>query len=99
MRLTWMAWLFFFALAPLGAADGASMWLFGVAAVIALLFAVLALFLAVSAEDLRTQLIQVAAGTGSIAGIVALLARSGLIAAVKVGLGGRFGGGGAGRGG
>jgi hypothetical protein len=38
------------------------------------------------------------AGGGTIAGALALAARLGLIAAVRVGLGGTFGGGGAGRG-
>lgn len=74
-----------------------SLWCFGLAVLVALPFALLALFLAVGGEDVKTQLIQVAAGTGSIAGILALAARVGLITAVKVGLGGRFGGGGAGR--
>ena len=74
-----------------------SKWLFGIAFLIALPFALLALILAIGGEDARTQLIQAAAGGGTLAGILALAARIGLIAAVKVGLGGRFGGGGAGR--
>jgi len=74
-----------------------SLWCFGLALVFALPFAGLALFLAIGGEDLQTQLAQGAAGGGSIAGIVALAARYGLFAAVKIGLGGRFGGGGAGR--
>ena len=74
-----------------------SLWLFGLAALVALPFAVFALILAVGGEDLTTQLVQGAAGGGTIAGILALAARLGLIAAIKVGLGGAFGGGGAGR--
>jgi hypothetical protein len=75
----------------------ASVWLFGLAILVAAPFALLALFLAVGGEDARTQLVQAAAGGGTLAGILALAARVGLIAAVKVGLGGLFGGGGAGR--
>ena len=75
-----------------------SLWCFGIAISVALPFALLALVLAVGGEDAQTQLTQAAAGGGTIAGILALAARCGLIAAVKVGLGGRFGGGGAGRG-
>ena len=74
-----------------------SVWMYGLAIVIAAPFALLALFLAVGGEDVRTQLVQAAAGGGTLAGILALAARVGLIAAVKVGLGGRFGCGGAGR--
>jgi hypothetical protein len=74
-----------------------SLWLFGVAIVLTLPFAVLALLLAAGGEDFHTQLVQAAAGSGSIAALLALAARVGLIAAVRIGLGGRFGGGGAGR--
>ena len=74
-----------------------SVWFFGAALLAALPFAILALFLAVGGEDLATQLKQAAAGGGTLAAMLALAARVGLIAAVKVGLGGRFGGGGAGR--
>jgi uncharacterized protein len=74
-----------------------SLWLFGLAIAVAAPFALLALFLAVGGEEARTQLIQAAAGGGTLAGLIALAARIGLIAAVKVGLGGAFGGGGAGR--
>jgi hypothetical protein len=41
--------------------------------------------------------VQAAAGGGSLAVILGIAVRVGLIAAVKVGLGGLFGGGGAGR--
>lgn len=74
-----------------------SLWCYGAAALVALPFGLLALFLSIGGEDLQTQLTQAAAGGGSIAAILALAARYGLIAAVKVGLGGAFGGGGAGR--
>jgi uncharacterized membrane protein YgcG len=74
-----------------------STWLFGLAALAALPFALLALILSVGGEDLQTQIAQGLAGAGSLAGILTLAVRYGLIAAVKVGLGGRFGGGGAGR--
>ena len=73
------------------------MWFYSLAILMTLPFALVALIMAVGGEDLQMQLAQAAAGGGSIAGIVALAARYGLIAAVKVGLGGRFGGGGAGR--
>jgi hypothetical protein len=72
--------------------------LFGLAALVALPFALLAFYLAIGGEDMRTQLTQAAAGGGTIAALLALAGRLGLIAAVKIGLGGRFGGGGAGRG-
>jgi hypothetical protein len=70
---------------------------YGFAMVLALPFALLALFVAVGGEDAKTQLMQAAAGGGSLAAIVAIAARVGLIAAARVGLGGLFGGGGAGR--
>jgi hypothetical protein len=75
-----------------------SRWCFGLALVVTLPLGLLALVLAVVGEDFQTQLLQAAAGGGSIAGVLALAARYGLFAAVRIGLGGRFGGGGAGRG-
>jgi uncharacterized membrane protein YgcG len=75
-----------------------SLWCFALAILVALPFGLLALVLAAGGEDAQTQLTQAAAGGGTIAGILALAARYGLFAAVKIGLGGRFGGGGAGRG-
>jgi uncharacterized protein len=74
-----------------------SMVFYSLAVLLALPFALLALFLAAGGEDAQTQLVQLAAGGGSIAAIVGLAVRVGLIAAVRVGLGGMFGGGGAGR--
>lgn len=70
---------------------------YSLALLVALPFALLALFLAVGGEDAQNQLVQAAAGGGSIAVILGIAVRVGLIAAVKVGLGGLFGGGGAGR--
>ena len=75
-----------------------SLWFFGLALLLALPIGVLALFMAIGGEDFQTQLAQAAAGGGSITGLLALAARYGLFAAVRIGLGGRFGGGGAGRG-
>jgi uncharacterized protein len=84
-----------------GRATGArrrwSLWCFGLAVLLALPFGVLALLLAVGGEEFHTRLVQAAAGSGSIAAVLTLAARVGLIAAVRIGLGGRFGGGGAGR--
>jgi hypothetical protein len=74
-----------------------SRWFFGLALLVALPFGLLALVLAAVGEDIQTRLAQAAAGGGSIAGVLSLAARYGLFAAVKIGLGGRFGGGGAGR--
>lgn len=70
---------------------------YGLAVLLALPFALLALFLAAGGEDAQTQLVHLAAGGGSIVAILGFAARVGLIAAVRVGLGGLFGGGGAGR--
>jgi energy-converting hydrogenase Eha subunit G len=74
-----------------------SLWLYGLAMLMVLPFAFVALIMSIGGEELRIQIMQAAAGGGSIAGMFALAARLGLIAAVKIGLGGRFGGGGAGR--
>jgi hypothetical protein len=73
-----------------------SRWCFGLALLVTLPLGLLALVLAAMGDDLQTQLAQAAAGGGSIAGVLALAARFGVFAAVKIGLGGRFGGGGAG---
>ncbi|HYH40497.1 MAG TPA: TPM domain-containing protein [Burkholderiales bacterium] len=74
-----------------------SLWAYGIAMLLVLPFAFVALIMSIGGEELRIQIMQAAAGGGSIAGMFALAARLGLIAAVKIGLGGRFGGGGAGR--
>jgi uncharacterized protein len=75
-----------------------SLWLIGIALLIALPFGLMLLAQAVLGEDPGAQLTQMAAGGGSVGGILWLAARFGFFAAVSVGLGGRFGGGGAGRG-
>ncbi|MGZ5124620.1 MAG: TPM domain-containing protein [Burkholderiales bacterium] len=80
-----------------GSRTRCSLWFFGLALLLALPFGLLALLLAAGGEDFHTRLVQAAAGSGSIAAVLALAARVGLFAAVKIGLGGRFGGGGAGR--
>jgi hypothetical protein len=72
-----------------------SQWSFLLAALVTLPFGLVALVFAVGGEDVQTQITQGIAGGGSIAGVLALAARVGLITALKVGLGGRFGGGGA----
>lgn len=76
-----------------------SLWIVGLVLLVVLPFALMSLAFAFAGEDLKTQIIQAAAGGGSLTGIAWLAARVGLFAAVKVGLGGLFGGGGAGRGG
>jgi uncharacterized protein len=73
-------------------------WFYGLALLLIVPCGVFALLLAIGGEDLQTQIVQGVAGGGTIAGALALAARLGLIAAVRVGLGGTFGGGGAGRG-
>jgi len=74
-----------------------SKWWFGLALVLALPFALVTLVLSLAGDDPQMRLAQGAAGGGSIAGILWAAARYGVFAAVKIGLGGRFGGGGAGR--
>jgi uncharacterized protein len=75
-----------------------SLWLIGIALVIALPFGLLLLVQAVLGEDLQGRLTQAAAGGGSLGGILWWAARSGFFSALTIGLGGKFGGGGAGRG-
>jgi len=84
--------------APSGSAR-TSKWLFGIALLMALPFGLLLLVQAALGEDLQTSFQQAAAGGGSIGGIVWWMVRHGLFGAAKIGLGGLFGGGGAGRGG
>jgi len=72
-----------------------SHWLFGLALAMTLPFALVALGLALLGDDVQMRLAEGAAGGGSIAGILWAAARYGVFAAVKIGLGGRFGGGGA----
>lgn len=61
-------------------------------------FALLALVRAATGDDWHQQLIDAASGGGALAGVVWFAVRVGLFSALKVGLGGLFGGGGAGRG-
>lgn len=61
-------------------------------------FALLALVRAATGDDWHQQLIDATSGGGALAGMVWFAARVGLHSALKVGLGGLFGGGGAGRG-
>ena len=83
------------------ARDGAmrwSLWLVGIALVIALPFGLLLLVQAVLGEDFQSRITQAAAGGGSLGAVLWWAARHGFFSALKIGLGGRFGGGGAGRG-
>ena len=73
-----------------------SVWLIGLALFMALPFAVILLVQSVLGPDFQTSLTQATAGGGSLVGVLWLAARSGLFAVVGIGLGGRFGGGGAG---
>jgi energy-converting hydrogenase Eha subunit G len=73
-------------------------WCFGFALFVTVPFALLALVMSAVGDELEVQIAQAAAGGGSLAGALAFAAKHGLLAAVKIGLGGRFGGGGAGRG-
>lgn len=61
-------------------------------------FALLALVRAFTGDDWHQQLIEAASGGGALTAVVWLALRVGLLSVVKVGLGGLFGGGGAGRG-
>lgn len=72
-----------------------SLWLVGIALLVALPFGALLLVQAALGGDLNTRLAQAAAGGGSLGGVLWWAARNGLFAAVSLGLGGKFGGGGA----
>jgi hypothetical protein len=61
-------------------------------------FALLALVRAATGDDWHQQLIDAVSGGGALTGGAWFAARIGLLATLKVGLGGLFGGGGAGRG-
>ena len=61
-------------------------------------FALLVLLRAATGDDWHRQLIEAASGSGALTGVAWFAARVGLLGALKVGLGGLFGGGGAGRG-
>lgn len=72
-----------------------SLWILGLALLLVLPVGVLMLAQAVLGGDLQTQLVHAAAGGGSIGTVLWWAARKGLFAALQIGLGGRFGGGGA----
>jgi uncharacterized protein len=75
-----------------------SLWLIGAAMLIALPFGLLLVVQAGLGEDPQIGIPQVAAGGGSVGGILWCAAQLGFFGAVRIGLGGMFGGGGAGRG-
>lgn len=72
-----------------------SPWLIALALLTVLPLALLMLVQGLLGPDFEAQLVRAAAGGGSIAGVLWWAARHGLFAALRVGLGGRFGGGGA----
>jgi uncharacterized protein len=72
-----------------------SLVLMGLALLIALPFGLVLLVQSVLGEDFHLRLAQAATGGGSLAGILWWVASRGFFASVKIGLGGRFGGGGA----
>ncbi len=71
---------------------------FGLALLASLPLGVMVLAMSLAADDFNTQVMRAATGGGSVTGILWLGARLGLFAAARIGLGGIFGGGGAGRG-
>ena len=77
---------------------GAKRWshvLIGLALLIVAPFGLFLLYQAALGEASQTRLTEATAGGGSIVGVLWWALRSGFFAAVKIGLGGRFGGGGA----
>ena len=73
----------------------AALWLVGLALLILLPVGLLLVVQAALGEDFHSQLMHLAAGGGSIGGALWWAARHGFFVALKIGLGGRFGGGGA----
>jgi uncharacterized BrkB/YihY/UPF0761 family membrane protein len=73
-----------------------SLWFFTAAIVLLLPFAVVALIYALLGDDLNTRIAQAGAGGGSLAAVIWWAARQGFFG-LAAGLGGKFGGGGAGR--
>jgi uncharacterized protein len=73
-----------------------SLWFFAAAIVLLLPFAVVMLIYAVLGDDLNTRIAQASAGGGSLAAVIWWAARQGFFS-LAAGLGGKFGGGGAGR--
>jgi len=72
-----------------------SLWLVGLALLVALPLGALLLVQAALGADFHTRLAQAAAGGGSLGGVLWWAARHGFFAALTIGLGGKFGGGGA----
>jgi hypothetical protein len=72
-----------------------SLWVVGLALLVIVPVALLMLVQAVLGQDFQTQLTRAAAGGGSLGAALWWAARHGFFAALKIGLGGRFGGGGA----
>ena len=72
------------------------MWFFTGAVLLLVPFAAMTLIYAALGDDLHTRIAQASAGGGSLAAVIWWAARQGFFSLV-VGLGGRFGGGGAGR--
>jgi uncharacterized protein len=70
--------------------------LIGVALWVVVPFALFLLYRAALGEDPDAQMAEAAAGGGGLLGVLGWALRSGFFVAVKIGLGGRFGGGGAG---
>jgi uncharacterized membrane protein YgcG len=73
-----------------------SVWFFVAAILVFVPFVVVTLIHAVLGDDFYTRIVQLSAGGGSIAAVIWWLARQGFFSLV-IGLGGKFGGGGAGR--
>ena len=72
-----------------------SLWLVGLALLVIVPIGLLLLVQSVFGEDFQTQLARAAAGGGSLGAVLWWAARHGFFAALKIGLGGKFGGGGA----
>ncbi len=76
----------------------AAHWLIGLALLLVLPAGLLLLVQAALGDDTHARMMQAATGGGSLAGALWGAARFGFFATLEIGLGGRFGGGGAGRG-
>jgi uncharacterized protein len=72
-----------------------SLWLVGLALLVIVPVGLLLLVQSVLGEDFQTQLARAAAGGGSLGAVIWWAVRHGFFAALKIGLGGKFGGGGA----
>ncbi|MBC5768541.1 TPM domain-containing protein [Ramlibacter albus] len=76
-------------------AKRASLWIVALVLLAMLPLGALLMLQAALGEDFDTQVLQLAAGGGSIGAVLLWAARQGFFAALSLGLGGRFGGGGA----